>query len=174
VNKYAAGTTFLIKAGVHRMQSVTPKSGMTFTGEPGTILSGARLLTTFAHQGAYWVAGGQTQQGLRTSSVNAGGPPICQARYPRCNSPEELFIDDIRQREVASLSGLQAGTWYFDYDADKLYIVTDPTGHEVETSVTPRAPQSWDRHRDRFRHGGTAARRHGGAAEPRAPQPAAR
>src|SRR5947208_739647 len=47
VNKYASGTSFLLKAGVHRLQSITPKSSMSFSGEPGTVLSGAVLLTTF-------------------------------------------------------------------------------------------------------------------------------
>jgi parallel beta-helix repeat protein len=139
VNKYAAGTSFLIKSGVYRLQSVTPKSGMTFTGEAGAVLSGARLLTSFTQQGAYWVVGGQTQQGMRTDSVNNRGRAICQPRYPRCFYPEELFIDGVRQREVATLSRVQTGTWYFDYPGDKIYIPSNPTGHMVETSVTPRA-----------------------------------
>src|SRR5256885_14847520 len=33
VRKYGEGTAFVIQAGTHRMQSITPKSGMTFTGE---------------------------------------------------------------------------------------------------------------------------------------------
>src|SRR6266545_6465877 len=92
VTKYASGTTFLIKAGVHRLQSVTPKSGMSFIGETGTVLSGARLLTTFSQVGSYWVVSGQTQEGVRTSSTKNNGKPICMARFPRCYYPEELFI----------------------------------------------------------------------------------
>ena len=40
VNTAPAGTRFLIKAGVHRRQSVIPKSGMAFVGEPGAVLDG--------------------------------------------------------------------------------------------------------------------------------------
>lgn len=40
VDRQAAGTTFLIKAGVHRRQSVRPKDGMTFVGESGAVLDG--------------------------------------------------------------------------------------------------------------------------------------
>ena len=36
------GTTFTIKAGVHRRQTVRPKAGMSFIGEPGAILDGER------------------------------------------------------------------------------------------------------------------------------------
>ena len=45
------GTTFLLTAGVHRMHSIVPKNGDVFTGEPGAVLSGARLLTTAARSG---------------------------------------------------------------------------------------------------------------------------
>jgi hypothetical protein len=142
VAKYPTSTTFILKSGVHRLQSVTPKGGMTFIGEAGTVLSGARLLTTFAVQGASWVASSQSQQGVRTSATTAGGKPICLPKHPRCNYPEELFIDNVRQRHVGSLSQVTPGTWYFDYEADKIYLGTNPSGRVVETSVTPRAFRS--------------------------------
>ena len=41
VDAYPAGTTFILKAGTHVGQSVVPKSGDTFIGEPGAILDGA-------------------------------------------------------------------------------------------------------------------------------------
>ena len=43
------GTIFLLLAGIHRRQSVTPRDGMTFLGEAGTILDG-ELTTTVAFQ----------------------------------------------------------------------------------------------------------------------------
>jgi hypothetical protein len=141
VRKYADGTAFVIKAGTHRMQSITPKSGMSFTGEPGAVLSGAQQLTTFTRQGSYWVASGQTQQGYRTQETREDGQRICKPKYPRCTYPEDLFIDGTRLIHVSSLSQVRAGSWYFDYDADNIYIITDPTGHDVQTTVTPRAFQ---------------------------------
>jgi parallel beta-helix repeat protein len=132
VNKYPAGTAFTLKAGVHRMQSVVPKDGNTFTGESGAILSGARLLTSFSRSGSNWVAAGQTQQGVRKSIQ-------CQSTSSLCNYPEDLFINDVMQQRVTSLSQVTAGKWYFDYAADKIYFGSDPTGKRVETSVTARA-----------------------------------
>ena len=41
VNAHPEGTAFLIKAGVHRRQSVRPKSGMTFVGDHTFTPSGA-------------------------------------------------------------------------------------------------------------------------------------
>jgi hypothetical protein len=131
VNAAAAGTAFVIKAGVHRLQQIRPKDGNTFAGEPGAILSGARLLTSFTRSGSYWVAGGQTQQGVVHGD--------CQPGWPRCNYAEELFIDDQRLRHVDSLSAVTAGTWFFDYAGDRIYFADDPTGRRVETSVTTTA-----------------------------------
>ena len=46
VNAHAAGTTFVIKAGVHRRQTIRPKAGMTFIGEPGAVLDGENATAT--------------------------------------------------------------------------------------------------------------------------------
>jgi parallel beta-helix repeat protein len=135
VSSYPGGTTFTLKAGIHRLQSITPKNGNSFAGEPGAILSGARLLTTFTRQGSYWVASGQTQQGL--VKVQGG----CDATYPRCAYPEELFINGVRHQHMASLAAVGPGKWYFDYAADKIYFQDDPTGKKVEISVKPYAFQ---------------------------------
>jgi parallel beta-helix repeat protein len=40
VNSRPAGTVFVIGAGVHRAQSVVPKQGQQFIGEPGAVLDG--------------------------------------------------------------------------------------------------------------------------------------
>jgi parallel beta-helix repeat protein len=126
-----AGTAFTLKAGIHRLHSIQPKDGNSFTGEAGTVLSGARLLTTFTRSDRYWVAHGQTQQGQRHGN--------CQPGYPRCSFPEQLFIDDVPLRTVGSLGEVTAGAWYFDYDKDQIFFADDPAGHRVETSVTTTA-----------------------------------
>lgn len=43
VNRAPAGAVFVIKAGVHRRQSVVPKDGMQFLGEPGAVLDGENV-----------------------------------------------------------------------------------------------------------------------------------
>lgn len=130
VDANPAGTAFLLKAGVHRMQQVKPKSGDSFAGEAGTILSGARLLTTFTRSGGYWVAGGQTQQGQATDPVH------CEPGSEGCQWPEDLFLDDRLLLRVTSLSQVTAGRWFFDYASDQIFLGDDPTGHRVETSIS--------------------------------------
>jgi parallel beta-helix repeat protein len=131
INSLPAGTTFLFKAGVHRMQTIRPRDGDKLNGEPGAILSGARLLTSFTRSGSYWVASGQTQQGVAHGS--------CLAGYPRCNLPEQLFVDDQVLLHVGTLAEVGPGKWYFDYAGDRIYFADDPTGRIVETSVTTTA-----------------------------------
>jgi parallel beta-helix repeat protein len=114
------------------MQVISPKNGDTFTGEPGAILSGARVLTAFTRSGDYWVAAGQVQEGGRHGA-------FCQDGYPRCNYPEQLFLDDELLVHVGTLGEVAPGKWFFDYPADRIYFADDPTGRRVETSVAVRA-----------------------------------
>jgi hypothetical protein len=126
-----AGSAFLLAAGVYRMQSVTPKDGDSFVGQPGTIMNGARQLTSFVRSDNYWVAAGQTQHG------KANGK--CLPAYSGCEYPEDLFFNNVPLQRVESLSLVTPGKWYFDYSAGKVYFVDDPTDKTVEISVTPRA-----------------------------------
>ena len=120
VSATPAGSAFRLRAGVHRLQSITPRNGDTFTGESGTVLSGARLLT-LTRSGRLWVAGDQTQQGTQQG--------VCRATVPQCLHPEDVFIDDRMLLHVGTLAEVTPGTWYFDYAAGQIYIGDDPTGH---------------------------------------------
>jgi parallel beta-helix repeat protein len=133
VNAFPGGTTFLLKAGVHRLQSVTPKSGNTFVGEPGAILRGAAVIQP-VRSGSYWVADGQTQQN-RDYNPNYN----CQSGHDGCFYPEQLWVGESLLEHVTSLGAVGPGKWYFDYGADRIYLGEDPAGRVVETSVTPVA-----------------------------------
>ena len=62
VDANPAGTSFFIRSGIHRMQSVMPKADMMFVGEPGAILNGSRVLTGWVQDGSRWYVTGQTQE----------------------------------------------------------------------------------------------------------------
>jgi hypothetical protein len=124
------GGTVVIGAGVHRGQyELRPKSRQHVVGEPGAVLDGARDLGGFAASGAQWVLAGQS-----TAEPTAGSPP-CMAGYVKCGNPDDLFIDDVPQRRVASAAAVGAGQWFFDYAAGRIVIGTNPTGHHVEMAV---------------------------------------
>ena len=134
VDRSPEGTTFLLKAGVHRHQSVIPKNGNTFVGESGAILCGARVLTSFVREGSYWVAVDQTQQGPQNHGVGKKLPD--GSRYEVAKFPEDLYFDNKPLWQVERLKDVAPGKWFFDYANDKIYFIDDPSEHKVETSVT--------------------------------------
>jgi hypothetical protein len=131
VDAHPPGTTFVLQAGVFRMQSVVPKPGDTFEGKAGTVLNGSRQLTSFSRSGTYWIAGGQTQHGTANGR--------CLPAHGGCQYPEDLFFDNVPLRRVESLAQIAAGKWYFDYPTGGVYFVDDPTDKTVEISTTTHA-----------------------------------
>jgi hypothetical protein len=129
------GTRFVIASGVHRLQRVRPKNRMVFVGDRGAVMSGAKRLGRFSREGNLWVATGHSQQGHRFSCTY----PCVDPGYERDNYPEDLFVDGVRLRHVASKDAVKPRTWFFDYDADKIYLADDPAGKLVETSVPDHA-----------------------------------
>ncbi len=131
VNANVAGTKYLLMAGVHRMQTITPKAGDFFYAQPGAILNGSRLLTAFGTSGALFTATGQTQQGTASGLCTVGTV---------CSLPEDLWVDDVLQTRVGTLAEVNsAGKWFFDYAADTIYMFSNPSGKTVEITVPERA-----------------------------------
>lgn len=135
VNNNPAGTTFYLKAGAYRLQSITAKNGNTFIGETGAVLNGAKLLTSFTSSGSYWIAAGQTQ----AVPIDTTSHASCMGDSPRCLYAEELFFDDVRLKHVSNLRKLRPGEWFYDAAKGVVYIGQDPTGHKVERSITRNA-----------------------------------
>jgi len=123
---------FRLTAGVHRLESIDPRSGDSFSGESGAILSGAQILSGFSHSGELWVV--QTQAEHRGSY-----PGKCDERHSACEYPEDLFIDDSPLERAESLEAVGPGNWYLDYSTRKAYLADNPEGHRVEMSIVPRA-----------------------------------
>ena len=137
VNAHAGGTSFCIAPGIHRLTApVDMKSRDSFIGQPGAIISGARLLTSFERstQGL-WFASGQAE-----NDILAG---TCSADRPGCQEANDVFVDDHPLRRVMSLAALSSGTFYSDHSARRIYLADDPAGHRVEVAVTGIAFRAW-------------------------------
>jgi parallel beta-helix repeat protein len=131
------GTTFLLNAGMYRLQSLNPLTGDSFIGQAGAatpLLDGATVLTNWVQQGNYWVSAGDPA--LSTPFGEAS--EYCQPATPGCVFPQDLFVNNqplIHQLALPIVSG----QWYFDYANDLVYIADDPTGQVVELSVAQQA-----------------------------------
>ncbi len=133
VSRAAQGASFCLRAGEYRMQSVRPKKNQKFYGQGTAILNGSRLITAFSRDGSFWVASNQTQEGFRHKGEH------CLENRPRCDRPEAFYINNRPLLAVASKAQVAEGKFFFDYDANKIYFLDDPTGKKVEASVSPYA-----------------------------------
>jgi parallel beta-helix repeat protein len=123
------GSTFLIAAGIHRLQSVRPKDGMTFVGAPGAVMSGAIELSGFVFDGEHW-----RLDGLERDDRDHGR---CATGYEACGLPQDLFLDDAMLHQVTHRGDLAPGRWMWDGNA--VILADDPTGRTVELSMIERA-----------------------------------
>ena len=132
VNEYPQSTSFSLAPGTYRLQSVLPRSGDSFVGQAGAILSGAALLTTFSQNGSVWTAAVEVTQAPSYRGT-------CNSTSPACAYPEDLFFDNTPKTRVADLSVVGPGSWYLDYSSGTVYMGDDPSSHTVEISLLPFA-----------------------------------
>ncbi len=131
VAAHPEGTRFVFGAGVYRHVSISPRSDQVFEAEEGVVFTGSKVLTGFDSADGRWFVDGQSQQEWDHGE--------CFSSHPRCRHPEDLFVDGELQTHVGSLDAVVPGSWFFDYDADRIYVGSDPTGSTIETSVTRQA-----------------------------------
>jgi parallel beta-helix repeat protein len=133
ISKRPEGATFCILRGKHRVRmTLVPKRGQRFIGRRGAVISGSKLVKNWNSEGGRWKAVGQTQQSAPTSS----DLQVCSpSAYDGCKYNEQVFFDKRSLRQVTSLSELSSGEFYFDYDADAIFIADNPNGHRIEASV---------------------------------------
>lgn len=127
VERAGDGALFCLKNGTHRMQVVRPKLGQRFYGEGQTVLTGSRLLTTFAREGTYWVASWPGPYGPKRGQ--------CVTHAQACNLPEGFFIDDTAFQPVLDKASIQPGQFFIDHTGGRVYFMADPRGRKVEATA---------------------------------------
>ena len=136
ISASGAGATLCLGVGVHRLaEAVVPKAGQRLIGEPGAVLNGSVLVSSFARSGGAWVA-----DGVLPSSPTAKG--VCMPGYEGCKYSEAVFYDDRPLWRVLRLSELAPGRFFEDYGANRLYLADDPGGHKVEVARSKGAIDS--------------------------------
>lgn len=99
VDSHPAGTVYLLKAGVHAKQQITPKDGDTIVGEPGAILDGGA-------QTAWAVKGGRRVT-LRNLTVQNYKPAYSEAAV---RTGDGWIVEDCEIRANATEGLLITGT----------------------------------------------------------------
>lgn len=146
VSSKPPGTTFIFTAGTYRLtQPIIPKDHDKFIGGqecappetpcPAIISGGAVIGPQATPDGANYAVAKQTQQNQRAVPKN------CDAGWPGCIYPEDLFFDGVPYKHLDSqnMPSIGAREWWFDYPNHTIYFHDDPSGHTVETSVVNNA-----------------------------------
>jgi parallel beta-helix repeat protein len=123
------GTSFVIEAGVHRMQSVRPKDGMSFVGLPGAVMNGSMVLDGFVFDDPFW-----RLDGIEMSDFLHGE---CFAGYEGCRYQQDLFMDNVMLWQVTEIDQLEPGRWL--WDGESVFVANDPSQRRVELSVAEYA-----------------------------------
>ena len=126
------GATLCLAPGVYRaVNPIVPRNDQRIIGMEGARIDGSERLTEWSRIGDLWYASGQTQ-----------GPTLTRWSGPSLLHKESVYADDVFYdgsllRRVLSRAELGPGEFFFDYDADRIIIANDPSGHKVEVAVAP-------------------------------------
>lgn len=122
INGESAGTSFVLKAGVHRMQTLSLRTGDTLTFEAGAILGGSEDIS-----GWTWTKDGANNRWW-TTLTSAGSTLNGTARSGYVLLQYNPILDGEPMAYKDAVGSVDAWTAYYDSGANRLYIGRDPAG----------------------------------------------
>ncbi|WP_227077737.1 hypothetical protein [Clavibacter nebraskensis] len=144
VDAAPSGRTIVVRAGTYRETVVMPAgTALTLQSYPGEAvwLDGSRTLTSWTASGSTRYAAGWDVTFDASPTYTRGAPDGLQEgwafvnpAFPMAAHPDQVWIGQAAQRQVASLAQVTAGTFFVDTAADRLYLGSDPAGQTVRAS----------------------------------------
>ena len=158
VSAAPSGSTLVLRGGAYH-ESVTIPAGRALTVQnyPGEAVwfDGSRSVSNWQPDGGTaWRADGWTVRFDHSPTYTPGAPDnttpgwsFVNAAHPLAAYPEQMFVDGVAQTQVASQAQVSAGTFYVDTVNSRLYLGSNPAGHEVlssdlSTAITVRGAGS--------------------------------
>ncbi|MGJ1512118.1 right-handed parallel beta-helix repeat-containing protein [Clavibacter sepedonicus] len=139
-----SGRTIVVRAGTYRETVVMPAGkALTLQSYPGEAvwLDGSRALTSWTASGSTRYASGWDVTFDASPTYTRGAPDGTKEGWafvdparPLAAHPDQVWIGQAAQRQVASLGQVVPGTFFVDTAADRLYIGSDPSGQTVRAS----------------------------------------
>lgn len=142
----ASGGTVVLRRGVYREEVVTEEK-VTIQNYPGEAawLDGSTGVSGWVEDGPNWRHDGWTSRfddsvGFSKGSVDGTSPgwQWVDPNFPMAPHPDQVFIDGIAQRQVRQQSSVAVGSFFLDEDTSRLYLGTNPSGHEIRASSLSR------------------------------------
>lgn len=143
------GGTIVLRGGTYHEEVVVPGSKrVTIQPAPNEAvwLDGTQKVTGWRASGSTWVVSGWKTDLDSSPTYSKGAADNTEAdwrfidpAYPMAAHPDQLWIDGVQLREVASAAQVKPGTFFVDDGGDRLIVGSDPTGRTVEASVLTQA-----------------------------------
>lgn len=149
IARAASGQTIVLRQGSYHESVVIPSTKkLTIQAYPkeAVWLDGSSTVTGFQASGSAYVANGWTSKFDASPTYSWGASDgtdadwaFINANYPMASHPDQVWIDGVAQRQVASAGAVTAGAFYVDYASSRLYLGTNPTGKNVQASSLAQA-----------------------------------
>lgn len=143
------GGTIVLREGVyHEEVLVPPQRRVTIqpAANEAVWLDGAKEVNGWKQSGDVWIRDDWDLRLDSSPTYTRGAPDNTQSGwqfvnpdYPMAAHPDQIWVDGIQLREVATRSQVTSGTFYVDDDGRRLVIGTNPIGKTVEASVLTQA-----------------------------------
>ncbi|WP_051468095.1 right-handed parallel beta-helix repeat-containing protein [Actinomadura oligospora] len=149
ITRAPEGGTIVLRRGVYH-ESVTVPQGrrLTIQAHPGEAvwLDGSSRVTAWKRSGLVWAASGWTYRFDASPSYTKGAGDgtdeafkFLDPAFPMASHPEQVWVDGVAQRQVASAARVGPGTFFADLRGRRLLLGSDPSGHEVRASTLEEA-----------------------------------
>lgn len=148
IARASEGGAVVLRGGTYHEEVLIPDNKpLTVQAYPNEAvwIDGSRQVSNFAAAGKAFAASNWTPAFDSSSTYQWGKPgtehggSFVDPAHPMAANPDQVWIDNVAQKQVASLAQVTAGTFFVDYGAKKLYIGTNPAGKTVRASALAKA-----------------------------------
>ncbi len=149
VSAARSGQTIVLRAGTyHEKVTIPDGKRLTIQSYPreAVWLDGSSVVNGFVKTDTAFVASGWKHEFDSSPTYTWGaadghenGWTFVDPKHPMAAHPDQVWLDGVAQRQVASRNHVVPGTFYIDYTADKLYLGSNPVGMTVRASTLEKA-----------------------------------
>ena len=144
-----SGDRIVVHGGTYHEEITIPEGKrLSLSNAPGSQvwLDGSREVTGWDQDGDRYVHEGWQVEFDSSPTYHWGAPDSDQEywsfinkAHPMAAHPDQLWVGETEQQQVASLSQVRPGTFFVDDANDRLYLGTSPAGRSVRASDIAKA-----------------------------------
>ncbi|MBO2460088.1 right-handed parallel beta-helix repeat-containing protein [Actinomadura violacea] len=149
VAKARSGGTVVVRGGVYH-ESVTVPGGKRLTVQSApreaVWLDGSSPVAGWRPGDHAWVHEGWATRFDASPTYTAGAREsgdfdfrFVSPDHPMAAHPDQVWLDGVPQKQVGSRGEVKTGTFYVDEGSHRLYLGSDPRGHDVRASTLSEA-----------------------------------